>query len=77
MIDELAPAVLMADMPEHGLRAGDVGTVVMVHEGGRGYTVEFVTLGGETLAVVTLDAGQVRPVRATEIAHAREVAAAS
>ena len=76
MIEELASVVLTTDMPERGLLTGDIGTVVLVHQQGQGYTVEFVTLGGETVAVVTLSAEQVRPIRANEIAHAREVIAA-
>ncbi|MCX5649595.1 MAG: DUF4926 domain-containing protein [Planctomycetota bacterium] len=66
--------VLAEDLDEHGLRAGDVGTVVLVHEGGRGYEVEFATLDGETVAVVTLEGSQVRPIGRHEIAHARPVA---
>lgn len=77
MIDELARVVLTEDMSKYGLRAGDIGTVVMVHTGGAGYTVEFLTLGGDTVAVVTLPASHVRPIRANEIAHARELAHAS
>jgi hypothetical protein len=76
MIEELASIVLTADLPECGLRAGDIGTVVMVHQQGQGYTVEFQTLGGETVAVVTVPAGGVRPVRPDEIAHARALAVA-
>ena len=66
--------VLAEDLPKHGLRAGDLGTVVLVHKRAAGYEVEFATLGGETVAVVTLEAGQVRPVGSREIAHARAVA---
>jgi len=66
--------VLAEDLGEHGLRAGDVGTVVLVHEDGRGYEVEFATLDGETVAVVTLEGSQVRPIGRHEIAHARPVA---
>jgi hypothetical protein len=75
MIDELDCVVLTMDIPEHGLAAGDIGTVVMVHEAGRGFEVEFVTLDGETLAVASLLAAQIRPVAHREIAHARPVAA--
>ena len=74
MIAELDPVVLTHDLPEHGLRAGDVGWVVMAHAGGAGYEVEFVTLAGETVSVVTVPADNVRPVRQNEIAHARQVA---
>ncbi len=76
MIDELANVVLATDIPARGLRAGDIGTVVMVHQNGRGYTVEFLTLSGETVAVVTVSADQVRPIRPNEIAHVRELNAA-
>ena len=40
------------------------------------YTVEFLTLSGETVAVVTVAAEQIRPIRTNEIAHVRELAAA-
>jgi hypothetical protein len=70
MLKELDRAVLTVDLPEHGLQAGDLGTVVLDHQG-RGYEVEFLTLDGETLAVVSLTSNQVRPIRTGEIAQAR------
>ena len=73
MIKELDTVVLTADLPELGLRVGDIGAVVMVHEGGAGYEVEFMTLDGETLAVVSLRDEQLRPIGRREIAHARLV----
>jgi hypothetical protein len=73
MIDELDLVVLKRDLPNEGLTAGDVGTVVLVHQQGGGYEVEFATLAGETVAVVTLDNSEVRPVRGREIGHARAV----
>lgn len=74
MIKELDPVVLTKSLPEHGLRTGDVGWIVMVHGEGAGYEVEFVTLAGETVSVVTVPSDAVRAVRANEIAHARLVA---
>lgn len=74
MIGELSTVVLTANLPQYDLRAGDLGTVVMVHQGGKGYTVEFMTLSGETIAVATLSADQVRPRGANDIAHVRELA---
>jgi hypothetical protein len=53
---------------------GDVGWVVLVHRDRAGFEVEFVTLAGETVAVVTVPARAVRPVAPNEIAHARLVA---
>lgn len=66
--------VLKADLPAEKLAAGDVGTVVHVHRDGKAYEVEFVALDGETVAVVTLEHSQVRPVERREITHARRVA---
>ena len=77
MIKELDSVVLTTDLPEHGLSAGDIGTIVLVHEGGQGCTVEFMTLAGRTIAVVTLLASQVRPIAKDEIAHARHMARAA
>lgn len=74
MIRELDNVVLTVDLPEHRLRKGDIGTVVLVHRD-RGYELEFVALDGETLAVASLDSTQVRPIGKGEIAHARQVAA--
>jgi hypothetical protein len=65
-------AVLTVDLPQHGLKAGDVGTVVLVH-GPQGYEVEFMTLDGETVTVTSLQASQVRPISTREIAHVRSI----
>jgi hypothetical protein len=72
MMKELDTVVLTTDLPEHGLKAGDLGTVVLVHKH-NGYEVEFMTLDGETVAVVSLSRDQVRPIGHREIAHARLV----
>lgn len=66
--------VLTSDIPEEGLERGDVGTIVLVHDAGAGFEVEFATLAGDTLAVVTVAADAVRPVGDKEIAHVRRVA---
>ncbi|HYG87430.1 MAG TPA: DUF4926 domain-containing protein [Azospirillum sp.] len=74
MIKELDPVVLTENLPEQGLEAGDVGWVVMIHGDGAGFEVEFVTLAGETISVVTVPSRMVRPIGPKEIAHARMVA---
>lgn len=74
MIGELDTVVLTKDVPEHGLRRGDIGAVVHVHADGQAFEVEFVTLSGKTVAVATLPLDCLRPAGATEIAHARELA---
>jgi len=76
MINEHDCVVLTQDVPGESLVAGDVGTVVHIHQGGAGYEVEFMTLTGHTLAVVTLLSGQVRPIARQDLVHVRELAAA-
>lgn len=73
MIKEHEEIVLADDLPKYGLKRGDIGTVVYVHQGGKGFEIEFITLDGETLAIVTVDAGQVRRIQKNEIAQARNV----
>ena len=75
MIKELDDVILACDLPEHGLSTGDLGMVVLVHRNAEGYEVEFTALDGDTIAVVTLMANQVRPVQAGTIVHMRELAA--
>jgi hypothetical protein len=43
MISELDTVVLTEDLPEHGLKKGDPGSVVLLHAV-EGYEVEFMTL---------------------------------
>ena len=75
MIKEHDLIVLTEDVPGAGLAAGDVGTVVHIHNQGEGYEVEFVTLAGQTIAVASLLARQVRPVSKQDISHVRELQA--
>ena len=72
MIKELDIVVLKQDVPEEHLKAGDVGTVVLVHRNGVAYEVEFLALTGDTRAVVELNASQVRPPTRNEIMHSRK-----
>jgi hypothetical protein len=76
MIRELDTVALTTDLPEYGLKRDDIGAVVLVHGSG-GYEVEFVTLGGEPVAVVSLAPEQVRPIGRREIASARPVESAA
>jgi hypothetical protein len=72
VLQETELAVLTVDLPEYGLKAGDVGTVVLVH-GRKGYEVELMTLDGETVALSPLQAAQVRPISSREVAHVRRI----
>ena len=73
MIQEHDVVVLTQDLPEERLTAGDVGTVVHIHEGGAGYEIEFMTLSGRTIAVATVMASQVRAVSSRDLVHVREL----
>lgn len=73
-INELDAVALTRDLPEHGLMRGDVGTAVLVHGNGEGFEVEFVGYDGRTIALLTLERDQVRPLDTRDIPHARELA---
>ena len=75
MIKEHDCIVLTQGLPDEGLQAGDVGTVVHIHRDGAAYEVEFVTLTGQTVAVATVLSSQLRPVSRQDVAHAREMVA--
>jgi hypothetical protein len=67
---QLDTVVLRRDMPEHGLRAGDLGAVVEIY-GDDGLEVEFVQASGQTKALVTLKTDAVRAVSANDILAVR------
>lgn len=56
----LDTVVLDRDLPERGLRRGDVGAVVEIYPPDS-IEVEFVTASGMTEAVITLAESDVRP----------------
>ena len=74
MFIEHKQIVLTDDIPEKGLRAGDVGTVIHIHPNGEALVVEFMTLDGDTVAIATVLPSQARPVTSHDITHARVVA---
>ena len=73
MIREHDCVVLTSDLPAASLLAGDVGTIVHVHEGGSAYEVEFATMTGRTVAVATVPAAQLRAVGRRDLTHVREL----
>ena len=73
MIQEHERAILTRDIPEQGLKAGDVGTVVHIYRDGAAYEIEFFALDGRTLDVVTVEASHVRPVGHRDMLHVREL----
>jgi hypothetical protein len=62
--------VLDRDLPEHGLRKGDLGAIVEVYEPDA-FEVEFVTASGRTAALLTLNARDVRPVADDDLVAVR------
>ena len=67
---QLDTVVLRRDMPEHGLRAGDLGAVVEVY-GQDGLEDEFVQASGRTKALVTLRSRDLRSVTQRDIIAVR------
>ena len=68
----LDTVVLVRDVPEHGLCAGDLGAVVEVYPPD-GLDVEFVTASGRTKALVTLTSGDVRPIADSDLVAVRSL----
>ena len=71
----LDSVVLEVDMPSHDLKKGDIGAVVEIYSA-EAVEVEFVTASGHTLALVTLNTKQVRPVGPRDIPSVRQLSAA-
>ena len=72
MFKEHDRIVLTSDVPEEGLKAGDVGTVIHIYRRGEAFEVEFLALDGDTAAIATVSRSQVRPVSNQDITHARQ-----
>jgi len=62
--------VLVKDLPEFGLRVGDLGTIVATYEPD-GLEVEFIKASGETQAVLTLTEADIRPIKADDVMSVR------
>lgn len=73
MIEELDKVALTGAIPEHALAEGDLGTVVFRYPEGVAFEVEFVTAAGNTVAVLTLDESEVRPLADGDILNARRL----
>jgi hypothetical protein len=72
---------LKTDVPENGLRRGDVATIVEHHQGRPGqepgYSLEVFNAVGESVAVITLRESQIEPLTAKQIPHVRPLEAAA
>ena len=71
--------ILTRDVTEHGLRAGDIGTVVDRHAGPTvsedGYSVAFFDMTGNTVAVATLPASALRVPTTADVPAVRALSA--
>ena len=70
-MQERDQVVVVEDLRNLSGRAGDIGTVVHVYPARQACEVEFVSLTGKAIGVVTLEAGKIRAICEGEIAHAR------
>jgi hypothetical protein len=73
MAPELHQEVILArDLPQDGLRSGDIGTVVHIYPKG-GLEVEFFTASGKTRAVVTLREADIRMATDDDVVAVRKL----
>jgi hypothetical protein len=72
MFKLLDTVVLDRDLPDQGLRRGDLGAVVDVHAPD-GLDVEFVLASGKTQALVSLRAADVRSVGDGDLIAVRDL----
>lgn len=74
-------AAIVADLPEHGLRRGDIVTIVEFLSANdhhpTGYVVEVFSVTGDTLDVLGLSENQLMPLRSDAIPAMRELAEAA
>jgi len=66
----LETVVLNRDLPEQGLRAGDLGAIVEIY-GADGFEVEFVRASGQTKALLTLRSADLRSVSESDMLAVR------
>lgn len=75
MFKALDTVVLIHDIKNYGLKKGDMGAIVQIYDHGKAFEVEFVTAAGKTIALITLNPTDIRPMAKNEVLHARQVAA--
>jgi pyridoxine 5'-phosphate synthase PdxJ len=72
MFKLLDTVVLKRDVPEAGLRVGDLGAIVEVHDPDH-FEVEFVAASGRTQALVTLHSDDIRHVNDRDLIAVRSL----
>ena len=71
--------VLLKNIPDLGLKKGDVATVVEHHPSDtskNGYTLEVFNAIGDTIAVVTVSETDIEPLRESEVLSVRTIESA-
>jgi Domain of unknown function (DUF4926) len=63
--------VLLRDVPDENVFAGDAGTIVHIHAAGDAYEVEFFNLLGDTVTVATIPRDAVRAATPKDVISAR------
>ncbi len=70
----LESVVVTVDIPEEGILAGDVGTIVDIYvELAKAYEVEFLTANGSERAMVTLAPDQLRRFTPADVLTTRQI----
>ena len=70
----LETVVATVDIPEDGILAGDVGTIIDIYlELAKAYEVEFLTANGAERALVTLAPDQFRRLTPADVLTTRQV----
>jgi hypothetical protein len=72
MFKVLDTVVLKRDVPDAGLRAGDLGAIVECHDQNH-FEVEFVAASGRTQALVTLSSNDIRHVVDSDLVAVRSL----
>jgi hypothetical protein len=70
MFNLLDTVVLTRDVPDAGLRRGDLGAIVEVY-GTNAFEVEFVAASGRTQALITLTGDDIRHVGDQDLVSVR------
>ncbi len=73
MINELDTVALNHDITKYGLKRGDIGAVTHSYKDKSAFEVEFVTADGNTIALLTLNHNDIRPIAGKEVLHVREL----
>ena len=70
----LETVVATVDIPEEGIRAGDLGTIIDIYlELSKAYGVEFLTASGSERALITMAPQQFRRLTPADVLTTRQI----